>query len=186
MANQYLYQQCTHSGNAVLTSTYHDDCIVAGDGYIIEYTFNLASNATIYVEVNPTAMVDKRLTVFPTDWGMSASYALVTLGVCSSCSGGTAVTFLNRNYYFASSNPAATLCNVNATPTDPVDSPIRFVVGTATQGVNIGGGTYHSGGMQILDPTLDYYFKVVNQTNVAAIVTMNIQIYETSSKSCGF
>jgi hypothetical protein len=182
----FLHQQDTFSGNAVLTSTYQDDSIVSGDGYIIEYTFAIGTSETIYVEVNPKAMVEKRLTVLPTGWGMSASYALVTLGVCSACSGGTAVTFLNRNYYFASSKPADTLCNVNATPTDAVDSPIRFVVGTATHGVNIGGGSYNAGGIQILDPTLDYYFKVANQTTTPGIVTMNIQIYETDSKHCGF
>ena len=83
MAHQYLGQQATFSGDAVLTSTYADDAVVRGNAFIIETVFSLGASATSYIEVNPTALVGKRLVVMPTGWGLSASYAQVTLGVCS-------------------------------------------------------------------------------------------------------
>jgi hypothetical protein len=103
----------------------------------------------------------------------------VTLGTADACSGGSAITFLNRNAFYRTTKPAKTLCNVGVTPTNPIDSQVRSVIGTAVQGVSLGGGNYKAGGIQILDTTLDYYFKVENMTATPCTVTMNIQIYET-------
>ena len=179
MAHQYLNQQKTFTGDAVLTSNYYDDAVVAGMGYTLETVFTLASNATVYLEVNPKALSGKRFTVLPTGWGISASYAKVTLGTCASCSGGSTLTFLNRNYYYLTSRPAGTTLRINAVPTTPTDSPISFIIGTEAAGKELGGGTLQTGGIQILDPTLDYYFKVVNQGDIDALVSVNIKIYET-------
>jgi hypothetical protein len=180
MAYDYLRQQSTFSGDAVLTSNYYDNTVIAGKSYIIETVFPIGTSATVYIEVNPTALVNKRFTVLPTQWGCTASYLQVTLGVCSSASSGTTVSFLNRNYYFASTNPAATTLRLNAIPTGAVDSPVTFVIGTEVHGVSVGGGTRETGGIQILDPTLDYYFKVVNQTTTPAMISLNVKICETS------
>ena len=179
MSYQYLNQQATFSGDAVLASTYYDDAVIAGKAYIVETVFQLAASATTYIEINPKAMVDKRLTVMPTGWGIDASFIRVTLGICSSCSAGTTVSFLNRNYFYGTSNPAQTTLRLNAIPTTPVDSSTQFVIGTAVQGVNLGGGTSQAGGIQILDPTLDYYFKVSNQSSTVTLVTLNVNIFET-------
>ena len=85
---------------------------------------------------------------------------------------------MNRNYAYATSNPAKTTFKLNVTPTNPVDSSTTFIVGTAGQGANLGGGNYAAGGIQIIDPSLDYYFKIVNQSNTVAFVSLNIRIFE--------
>jgi len=179
MGYSYLNDQSTFSGDAVLTSTYADDAIVQGYGYIVETTFPLGASATAYIEVNPTAMVNQRLTVQPTQWGITASNIEVTLGVANAFSGGTAITFINKNYAFSTSRPAKTICKINATPTTPIDSQIKFMVGTTVSGAVRGGGNFEGGGIQILNPILIYYFKVVNQTSTAGVVSMSLQIFET-------
>lgn len=179
MGYPYLKTQSDYSGRGIITTGYEDDTSVAGYGYIVENSFSLAGSATSYIQVDPSAMSNARFTVLPTAWGCSASYIQVTLGTAAAFSAGTTLTSLNRNYYFAISQAAATVVKRNATPTTATDSTISWVVGTAVQGLALGGGDIESGGIQILDPALKYYFKLVNQTSTASVVSMRIKWFET-------
>lgn len=179
MGYEYLKDQASYDADALVTTQYEENTTVSGYAYIVENYFSLAGSATSYIQVDPSAMSNTRFTVLPTAWGCSASYLAVTLGTASAFSGGTTITSLNRNYYFATSRAADTVVKRNVTPTGAVDTDISWVVGTAVQGVALGGGDRISGGIQILDPTLKYYFKIVNQTGTATVVTARIKWFET-------
>lgn len=175
----YLKEQATAQGNGVLTSKQEEECVIRGCAYDIETTFPIASNETVYVVVDPSAITDKRFTVLPTQWEMTQSHSKITLGVCDSASGGTAYTFLNRNYYFGTTKPATTTCYIGATPTNPIDSQTNFMLGGASaKSFNLGGGSSSGGAIKILDSQYVYYFKVENQEDLSSIVTMFLYIFE--------
>jgi len=173
----YLRDQSKYGYGAELGPQYEADAVIAGNAYIVETVFSIGASSTVNVIVDPTVLSNQRFTVLPTSWGVSASHIKITLGTCTAYSAGTAVTCLNRNYKYSN---ADTVVKTNATVAGATDSGVEFIVGAEGQGANLGGGNYGAGGMQILDPTAIYYFKVVNQEATIAKVTANIKFFETS------
>lgn len=154
--NQYLKAAKTSVRDGLLTVTPGDDAVFVGEGFAIETVFSVANAENFNLVFDPTSLGDKRLTVFPTRWATSNGTAIINLGTCSDYSGGTEVVSLNKHYNFDSAESVVTR---GATLTDHVVGPTNILVGTATQGANLGGGTNTGGGgISILDTSLIYVF----------------------------
>jgi hypothetical protein len=157
--NQYLKEARSVSRAGQRVIPFYDDCIFGGCGYSVETIFSVTNGESFNIVFDPSGIdSDKRLTVFPTAWNVSTDIITVNLGICASYTGGTEISYTNRNYYYASSKPGQSVLKRGATLTDFVAGNTNIQVGTESGFLNPGGGSASGGGITILDKSLIYVF----------------------------
>jgi len=150
-----------------------DSNALRGRTYDIEVVESVGNGATVNFVIDPKNMdSDKRLVARPTKWATSTESVIVTLGVCSSYTGGTAITPVNRNYFYQTSNPAKVKIIYNANLTGYVAGSTQILVGTEGTNQNAGGGSYAGNDIIVLDTSLIYVFSVS-----AAPSALNLGVY---------
>lgn len=167
------------SKDAFITTPYSDDYILRGNGFSLEYVFDVGSGDNAFDLVFDTsAFTRSALVAYPTIWNVSKGHGIVTLGVCDSYSGGTEVTPTNRNSAFASLWPAQTVFKYDVTPTNFVAAPTKILVGTEASPVASGGGL-KEGKLPIwLSTGLRYVFRFDNRAGDDIVLGTAIYWYE--------
>lgn len=160
-------------GRFIVTSTISDFAIDNGLFYSVEHVVTIASAGDTDILLDPSLLsANKSFIANPTFWNTTAGPVIITLGICSSCTGGTELTPTNRNYQ----GPLAkTVFKHGVTPTGFSASDTTLLVGSATTPQFSGGGSLTGGNIIILNPDLVYVFNVDNQAGEEIKVGFRIE-----------
>lgn len=81
---------------AVIATTFADNYIALGKGFNVETRLSVASGDTEYdIAFDASGLTNKLLIAYPTVWATTSGPLFVDLGVCTSYTGGTAITPTN-------------------------------------------------------------------------------------------
>ena len=168
-----IVEKKMNRGRFIVTSSISDFAIDNGLLYTIENVVTIASAGNTDIVLDPSLIPEgKSFIAEPTFWNTTAGPVIITLGVCSSCTGGTELTPTNRNF---EGDAAKTVFKHGVTPTGFVASDTILLVGSSTTPQFSGGGSLTGGNIIILDPDLVYIFNVDNQAGEEIKVGFRIE-----------
>ena len=167
---------------ACLTSVEKE--ILTGTAFSIEYVVDVGAGDSSYDIVIDPRLVDDQFWSLPTKWNSTDGPLVITLGVCDSYTGGTALAPTQRNSNFAS-NVAKTVFKYDATVTNFVAAPTKILVGQDSTNQTAGGGVNAGANPINLDKTKIYVFRVDNQAGTpspeAIQLGFSVEIFETKT-----
>ena len=167
-----ILEQKINRGRFIVTSGINDFAIDQGFTYSVESVISIATGANTDILFDPSALTTgKSIIAEPTAWNTTAGPVIITLGVCTSSSGGTELTPTNRNY---TGDPAEIVFKHGVTPTGFSASETKLLVGSSSTPLFSGGGALSTGDIIILDPDLIYVFNVDNQSGEDIKIGFNL------------
>ena len=136
--------QCSFSSDAILATTYANDGIVRGLGFVYEKNFAIANGATLYVLHDYTGYVPAQgqlgqIYVMPPQFSCSKGPVLVSVYRGTNYTGGTPFTSLNANTT-SPKTQSGTIHTSGATGTVKGTLVLEYLVGTDAQGGSADGG----------------------------------------------
>lgn len=163
---------------AHVTTSYEENYIFAGNCFTTETVYSVGTGDTAYDIVFDATSVTKTLVALPIAWSTTDGPVIITLGTCTSYTGGTEVTPTNRNYAYQATNPAEVVFTYDAATTGYSAGPMQFLVGVSGSFLNSGGGSIASSLPIILELGVKYVFRVDNQSGDNISLYSDINWYE--------
>lgn len=176
MENQGLLNPLSYTKNAILSTNYSDNYIAQGKGFSIEYVVTVTDSDSEFDVSFDTTNVDRDYIIaYPTAWNTSTGSCIITLGTCTSYTGGTELTPTNKNLDFSTLYPSQTIFKYDVVPTEFSASPTKILTGTESTPQASGGGKNQSNLPQWLTKGLKYIFRVENKAG--ADIDLGFGIY---------
>ena len=155
---QYVATPDMEAITAIDNSTY---LIQEGCCWYAENVYPILTGTTVDLVLDASGMT-KLLRSFPTSWATSSGPVTITLGTCTSYTGGTEITPINRK---AGANSREVEMYLGATITGGVFPPYpTILVGSASTQQNSGGGITKGSLPIILDNNTIYVFRITNNS----------------------
>jgi hypothetical protein len=159
-------EQCSYSGDAVLTTTYADDFTTRGASFLFEKNITIASGGTAlvlfdYTTYEPTKEQIGQVFIFPPTFGTTAGPVKVNLYRDTNYTGGTEFNAVNPNTLVAKSTSGTTL-TIGPTGTTKGTLAMEYLVGEQSHGNVSGGGSTAGLSFFVRDNTKKSLVEIVN------------------------
>ena len=174
----YTSQPMSYSGGEALVTMPADNYIFSGNSFSVEYTVDIASGNAEYDIAFDTTGMTRTLVALPTKWANTAGWVTISLGACTSYTGGTELSVINREYRFQSSYPTQTTVKYDVTPTGFSASDTLLLIGFSSTNQTSGGGSFSSDYPIVLEPGLKYIFRANNGSGENIKLFFGLSWYE--------
>lgn len=174
--------QLSVSGDALLTTSYADDGITSGKGYIFEKNFTIASGATLnivydYTTYTPSGTQFGQVYVMPPTFSTTAGPVTVSVYRGTDYAGGTEFDAINPNTTVANTTSETTF-TYGATGTVKGTLVLDYLVGGASQGNQSASGATSGLAFFIRGTTQKTLFEIVNSSGSSITFHFGQVIYE--------
>lgn len=175
------------SGDALKNTSYADDALTAGYGFVFEKNFTITGSSTRYLLIDYSQYVPTepwqtgRVFIFPPSMNTSSSYCMVNVYRDTNyiADGGTRLYPLNANTMpEVTKTTSGTVWTVDPTGTDKGDIVLEYLVGTASTNQSGGGGTAQGLSFFIRPNTSKTLVEVVNGNGDGIILHYGQLLFE--------
>lgn len=166
------------SRNAIVATSYENNYIFSGNSFNVETVVTIGSGDTTYDLAFDTSGMDRSLVALPITWATTAGPVIATLGTCTSYTGGTELTPLNRDYSYQVSFPAQSEIHYDVVPTGYSATTTKVLIGTSATNQSTGGGTTRGSLPRVLQTGPIYVYRIANNAGEEISFHVNFNWYE--------
>ena len=175
-------QMRSFSGDALVTTTYRDDGITRGFGFVFEKNFSIGIGATLYVlfdytTYTPSASQAGLIYIMPPSFSTTSGLVTVNLYRGTDYAGGTPFIAYNPNTTATKTQSATTLTS-GATGVTKGTLALEFIVGGQAQGNQTAAGTSEGASFFIRRNNVKSLVEIVNSSGAAITFHYSQVLYE--------